>query len=180
MNTKAMALIVGVVIVAGAAFYLTRESTKGDEGMAPQEAAAPAATETAPATQEAALALDSAAILDAREKGMKAMGASMKAIKEIIGANGPAADIVAPAQKIAEVAATIPGLFPQGSDFPGDETRPEIWQDWEDFLAKAQGLGSEAGMLASAAEGGDMATIGAQFDKVGGTCSACHKAYRDK
>ena len=40
-----------------------------------------------------------------REKAMKAMGGSMKAIKDIVGADGPAADIVAPAQKIAEMQA---------------------------------------------------------------------------
>jgi cytochrome c556 len=120
------------------------------------------------------------AVLDAREKGMKTMGASIKTIKELIGAGGPAADIVAPAQKIAEIAATIPSLFPEGSDTPDDEASPDIWTNWADFQAKAKSLGDEATMLAAAAEGGDMATIGAQFEKVGGACGTCHKAYRIK
>lgn len=115
-----------------------------------------------------------------REKAMKAMGGSMKAIKDIVGADGPAADIVAPAQKIAEIAATIPTLFPEGSDLEDDEASPEIWTHWDDFTAKAKSLESEAGMLAAAAGGGDMATVGAQFEKVGGACGTCHKAYRIK
>lgn len=117
---------------------------------------------------------------EARSQAMKTMGGSMKAIKDTIGAGGPAADIVAPAQKIAEIAATIPSLFPEGSDAPDDEAKAEIWQNWDDFSAKAKALGDEATLLASAAQGGDMATVGAQFDKVGGSCGACHKAYRAK
>lgn len=117
---------------------------------------------------------------EAREKAMKAMGGSMKAIKDIVGNGGPAADIVAPAQKIAEIAATIPSLFPEGSDLEDDEASPDIWTHWDDFTAKAKTLETEAGMLASAAGGGDMATIGAQFEKVGGSCGSCHKAYRVK
>jgi cytochrome c556 len=116
------------------------------------------------------------AVLAQREQAMKGMGAQMKIIKDLVGNAGPAGDVVAPARKIAEIAATIPTLFPEGSG--GDEVRPEIWQNWDDFKAKAQALGDEATMLAAAAEGGDMATVGAQFDKVGGACSACHKAYR--
>lgn len=125
-------------------------------------------------------ALADDAILEGREKAMKTMGGSMKAIKDVIGAGGPAADIVAPAEKIAEIAATITSHFPQGSDFDGDEASADIWTNWEDFTAKAKSLGDEASLLASAASGGDMATVGAQFDKVGGACGVCHKAYREK
>jgi cytochrome c556 len=115
-----------------------------------------------------------------RQDAMKELGKSMKAIKEIIGAGGPAADVAAPAQKIAEIAAKIPDLFPEGSDTPDDEAKAEIWQNWNDFTAKAKALQDEATLLASAAGGGDIATVGAQFDKVGGTCGGCHKAFRQK
>lgn len=115
-----------------------------------------------------------------REKAMKAMGGSMKAIKLAIAAGGPAADIETAAKKIQEISAQIPDLFPAGSDTPDDAALPEIWTNWDDFTAKAKSLGDEAGLLASAAAGGDMATVGAQFDKVGGACGACHKVYRAK
>jgi cytochrome c556 len=117
---------------------------------------------------------------DGREQAMKGMGGSMKAIKDLVAAGGPAADIVAPAQKIAEIAATIPDHFPAGSDTEDDEASAKIWENWEDFTAHAKSLQDEATLLASAAQGGDMATVGAQFDKVGGACGACHKAYREK
>jgi cytochrome c556 len=116
----------------------------------------------------------------AREGAMKEMGKNMKAIKELISSNGNAADAAAPAQKIAEIAAKIPDLFPQGSDTPDDGAKAEIWQNWDDFVAKAKSLQDEATMLSSAAGGGDLATVGAQFEKVGGACGACHKQYREK
>ena len=51
-----------------------------------------------------------------RQDAMKELGKNMKAIKDLIGAGGPAGDAAAPAQKIAEIAAKIPSLFPEGSD----------------------------------------------------------------
>jgi cytochrome c556 len=115
-----------------------------------------------------------------RQDAMKELGKNMKAIKDLIGAGGPAGDAAAPAQKIAEIAAKIPSLFPEGSDAADDEAKATIWQNWDDFTAKAKALEDAATMLASAAGGGDIATVGAQFDKVGGTCGACHKEYREK
>ena len=115
-----------------------------------------------------------------REDAMKEMGKNMKAIKGIIDAGGPAADVAAPAQKIAEIAAKIPDLFPTGSDAADDEASTKIWESWDDFTAKAKSLGDEATLLASAGGGGDMATVGAQFEKVGGACGTCHKAFREK
>lgn len=115
-----------------------------------------------------------------RQDAMKEMGKNMKAIKGIIEAGGPAADVTAPAQKIAEIAAKIPDLFPKGSDAADDEASAKIWENWDDFVAHAKSLGDQATLLASAAGGGDIATVGAQFEKVGGTCGACHKAYREK
>lgn len=115
-----------------------------------------------------------------REEAMKKMGKSIKVIKGVIDAGGPAADIVSPAQKIAEIAAKIPEVFPKDSDTEDDEARAEIWTKWDVFTAHAKDLETAATMLASAANGGDMATVGAQFEKVGGACGACHKEFREK
>lgn len=115
-----------------------------------------------------------------REDAMKEMGKNMKAIKGVIDAGGPAADIVTPAQTIAGIAAKIPSLFPEGSDTEDDEAKADIWTHWDAFTAHAKDLETSATMLASAASGGDMATVGAQFEKVGGNCGACHKEFREK
>ena len=126
-----------------------------------------------------AVAMAQGDAIKTRQEAMKSNGGAMKAIKAVVEANGPAADIAAPAQKIAEVAANIPALFPQGSDMGGETSaKPEIWQNWDDFKAKADSLKMQADMLVSAAQAGDIATVRAQFEKVGGACGTCHKAYK--
>jgi cytochrome c556 len=119
-------------------------------------------------------------IIKTREADMKEMGKSLKAIKGIIDADGNAADVVAPANKIAEVAGLIPSLFPKGSDQGKTGALPVIWEKWDEFTKHADDLKSEATMLASAGQSGDLATVRAQFDKTAKMCGACHKEFRKK
>ncbi|WP_126974949.1 c-type cytochrome [Frigidibacter oleivorans] len=75
---------------------------------------------------------------------------------------------------LAEAAAQIPARFePQETD-PVSEARPEIWTNWDDFVAKAQ-------MLQTAAEGidtGSLDGVKAGMGAVGGVCRECHTPYR--
>jgi cytochrome c556 len=125
-----------------------------------------------------ALAADD--IIKTRQGHMKEMGKSLKAIKGIIDANGSAADVVAPANKIVEVAGLIPSLFPKGSDQGKTAALPGIWEKWDEFTKHADDLKTEATMLASAAQSGDLATVRAQFDKTAKMCGACHKEFKKK
>lgn len=62
-----------------------------------------------------------------------------------------------------------------GADDPASEARPEIWTDWNGFLARA-------GALKTAAEGLDAATLEslqAGLGSVGATCKGCHTNYRE-
>jgi cytochrome c556 len=119
-------------------------------------------------------------VIKTREADMKEMGKSLKAIKGIIDANGSAADVVAPANKIAEVAGLIPSLFPKGSDQGKTGALPAIWEKWDEFTKHADNLKNEATMLASAGQSGDLATVRAQFDKTAKECGSCHKEFRKK
>jgi cytochrome c556 len=119
-------------------------------------------------------------VLKTRQADMKEMGKSLKAIKRIIDDNGSAADVVAPANKIAEVAGLIPSLFPKGSDQGKTGALPAIWEKWDEFTKHADSLKNEATMLASAGQSGDLATVRAQFDKTAKECGACHKEFRKK
>ncbi len=69
--------------------------------------------------------------------------------------------------------------FPEGS-VGESEAKPEIWDEWDDFLSKYQGLQDEAVKLQQVAATGDEAAIKEQFLKTGETCSSCHKKYRSK
>ena len=75
---------------------------------------------------------------------MKAHGQALKAIDRIIRADGNPADVIAPANRIAENAAQLPSLFPTGSGpakNPGKtEAAGAIWQQFDDFSAKAANL----------------------------------------
>jgi cytochrome c556 len=119
-------------------------------------------------------------VIKTRETDMKAMGKSLKAIKGIIDANGSAADVVEPANKIVEVAGLIPSLFPKGSDQGDTGALPAIWEKWDEFTKHADNLKSEATMLASAGQSGDLATVRAQFEKTAKVCGACHQDFKKK
>ena len=119
-------------------------------------------------------------VIKTRQADMKEMGKSLKAIKGIIDANGSAADVVAPANKIVEVAGLIPSLFPKGSDQGKTGALPAIWEKWDEFAKHADDLKTEATMLASAGQSGDLATVRAQFDKTAKMCGACHKENKKK
>ncbi|HWA49353.1 MAG TPA: cytochrome c [Dongiaceae bacterium] len=119
-------------------------------------------------------------VIKQRQADMKANGASMKAINGILEANGPAADVAAEATKIHEKAMEIATLFPAGSDQGDTKAKPEIWQTPDDFAAKLKALQDESAMLVTAANGGDMMVVKAQYEKLGGTCGGCHKVYKNK
>ncbi len=119
-------------------------------------------------------------IIQTRQADMKEMGKSLKAIKGIIDAEGNAADVVAPANKIVEVAGLIPSLFPKGSDQGKTAALPAIWENWDEFTKHADDLKTEATMLASAGQSGDLATVRAQFKETADMCGACHKDFKKK
>lgn len=119
-------------------------------------------------------------VIKQRQEDMKANGASMKAINGILEANGPASDVAAEATKINAKAMEIATLFPAGSDQGDTKAKPEIWQNPDDFAAKLKALQDESAMLVTAANGGDMAVVKAQYEKLGGTCGGCHKIYKNK
>ncbi|HET6618353.1 MAG TPA: cytochrome c [Dongiaceae bacterium] len=121
-----------------------------------------------------------------RRDAMKSNGASMKAISEILKADGAVADIAPHAAKLNDVATKLPTLFPAGSDQPQGKdpghtmAKPEIWQNQADFATKVKALQDEVAMFNTAVAGGDVAAIKAEFDKVGEACGGCHKVYRAK
>lgn len=92
-----------------------------------------------------------------------------------------AATAQAAADSIAAVSMINQGpLWPQGSDnmsMEGTRALPAIWENQADLGAKWAALGEAAKGLQAAA-GTDAAAIGAALGAVGGTCKACHDAYR--
>lgn len=76
---------------------------------------------------------------------------------------------------IVEAAGKIEATFKdQGAADPASEAKPEIWANWEDFLADAKKLGEAAGAMdVASAE-----SIGAGMGTLGGACKDCHTEFR--
>jgi cytochrome c556 len=69
--------------------------------------------------------------------------------------------------------------FIAGSYTDETEAKAKIEENMDDFKKKAETFVVEAAALADVAKGGDMAAIKPQFGKVGESCKACHKEYKE-
>lgn len=113
-----------------------------------------------------------------RSDAMKAMGGNMKKVGEAVGA-GDSAAAAAAATEINRIASQIPSLFPDGSGTGETRAKPEIWQDFADFRAKANALeAASAKVVADAGAGNLGSDPKAVVGSMGQNCGACHKAYR--
>ncbi|MEJ0067765.1 MAG: cytochrome c [Pseudomonadota bacterium] len=65
-----------------------------------------------------------------RKANRKEVAEQMKAIKAVVDASGPAASVVAPAKKIAELEVAFDKMFPAGSDKGDTKALPVVWTDW--------------------------------------------------
>jgi cytochrome c556 len=64
--------------------------------------------------------------------------------------------------------------------FKGTRASAAIWTERARYDRLAENMRTEAGKLGSAAAGGDVAAIRAQFGSLGQTCKACHDAFKSK
>ena len=94
-----------------------------------------------------------------------------------------AAAAQAAADNLLAVASLNAGsLWPQGSDMDsaeGTRAKAAIWENFPDVGAKSMALTSAAANMATAA-GTDLGALRAAMGDLGGTCGACHKAYRGR
>ena len=102
---------------------------------------------------------------------------SLKLIQPAIAASDMDT-INAEAKRIAAWASVMPEYFPEGSDMGETKARPEIWENWDDFLTKAKANHDAASTLADIAAAGDMDAIPMAFKALSDTCGACHKLYK--
>jgi cytochrome c556 len=119
------------------------------------------------------------AFVQYRQKVMSSQGASMGAINDTLKNKLPYQDHIAVhARDIAATSALIGEAFKKEITEGKTDAKPEIWKEWEKFLAAAEALEKESNALAEVAKSGDMEAIAAQVKKVGGACGDCHKPYR--
>jgi len=122
--------------------------------------------------------------ITARQASLKEMGKAMKASVESFKSGAPDAALIrANAAVIAGNADKLATWFPAGSG-PGGavktEAKAEIWTDPAGFAKAAADFSAAAKAYGAAAAGNDLAATGAALKTLGGTCKACHDAYRAK
>ena len=113
----------------------------------------------------------------ARSDLMRVVGKNTGILGDMAGGKAAYDAAAAEAAKAAiiEAAGQVETAFKdQGGADPASEAKPEIWTNWEGFLADAKALGDAAGAMdVSSAE-----TIGAGMGALGGTCKDCHTDFR--
>jgi cytochrome c556 len=108
---------------------------------------------------------------------MTDMGKRLLAASKRLRANKDLDSVTSDARAIQELAAKVTALFPAGSTQAPTAAKPAVWQDWDDFAAKAKNLEKESEKLVTTSTK-DGVALRAQFRAVGFACDACHEKYR--
>lgn len=135
-------------------------------------------TAAASANGGAPAASDPAAIVKGRQAGMRMSAAVMGGLKGAIDRGDDVKALAFPAGSIANWAAAIPGMFPEGSNVAPTGALPAVWSDAPGFAAKAAAYQAAATRMADAARAGDKPAFAAAFDEVRGACKGCHDMYK--
>ena len=114
--------------------------------------------------------------VNARQTLMQGNGGAVGAIGAMVKGDKPfdaAAAEVAKATLIAN-AGMIAAKFTTNATDPENHSKPEVWTNWDDFVAKANGLTAAATALDATSLDGLKAGMAA----IGGACKACHSVYK--
>ena len=115
-----------------------------------------------------------------RKNGMKLMGGALEAVKGATEAGGPMTPVIPRIEQLLGEMRAIHTQFPQGSGTGDTRAKAEIWSDSAGFARAADNGIKAAETLLAAAQSGDVAASRAALGQVGGTCGACHRAYRGR
>jgi cytochrome c556 len=79
-------------------------------------------------------------------------------------------------QELLTLSGQVPALFEANETDPKSEAAPAIWENWDDFVSKAEDLE----FAVEGVETSSLEALQASVGNVGAACSACHKPYRIK
>lgn len=79
---------------------------------------------------------------------------------------------------LARLTRDIALLFPEGTGTGKTDAKPEIWENWSDFEARAGESQQAAQALLDAVQSGDAGAIDTRFGELTQTCKACHRPFR--
>ncbi|MDQ3482362.1 MAG: cytochrome c [Pseudomonadota bacterium] len=137
-----------------------------------------AQSDAAPLEKEQALAL-----MKERHENYERIGDSMKVITRQLKSGSPdLAQVRSNADTIAQLAPQVSTWFPAGTgpDVGKTEAKSAIWENRQDFAAKAEAFNQAAMAFQRTAQGSDLAAIRAAHGNLGKSCKACHDLYREE
>jgi cytochrome c556 len=115
-----------------------------------------------------------------RQSALTVMGTHFGRIGAMV--NGRAPFDAKSAQDSAHIVATLSSLpwagFAANTESLKSRAKPEIWKEQAKFKEASDKLVAETAKLEVAAKTGNLDTIKAAFGAVGGSCKACHDAFR--
>lgn len=124
---------------------------------------------------------DADAMIKYRTNAMKSLSGHMGALARTVEGKVGFLELVLPhAQAIAAISHKTAEMFPEGSDFGDTDAKADIWSRRAEFDQAAATAAERADGLVAAAEGGDMAAIGAAFKEMGKACKGCHDQFREE
>ncbi len=131
------------------------------------------------------LAVDKDQVIKDRQALMKEQAADVGAVHGYLDGKVDLAKATAAANDLTETMKKIPDAFPPGTGGPNPEgkltTKPEIWSDWQGFLAARDNAASKVLALDEAVKGGDKAKIQEAFADLGKNgCGGCHGKFREE
>ncbi len=123
---------------------------------------------------------DPAQIIRDRRDGLKTMGAHMEAMAAIAQARGDTRPAVERIDAIIAFFANFADRFPANTQAGETRALPVVFTDRAGFTTALTNLNGPLANLRSVAASGDSAGFGPALQTVGGTCGACHRAYRGR
>jgi cytochrome c556 len=130
-------------------------------------------------------AQDKAKVFKDREALMKQQGADLGAVKGYLDDKNDLAKAQAGADDLILTMKKIPDVFPPGTAGGDPEgkyaAKPEIWSDWNGFLAARDAAAQKAQTLVAAVKTGNKEQIQTAFAEMGKNgCGGCHGKFREE
>ena len=118
---------------------------------------------------------------ESREAAMKKIGGAMGGLVAIAKGQKPydADTVKTLLTTISETIKVFPDYFPKGSENDDKAASPKIWENMDDFKARAAKLSADTETVLAQLPA-DAAGVGAALNAVGGNCGGCHQLYRIK
>lgn len=130
------------------------------------------------------LAATAAEVVKSRVERYKGLGASFKRVNDEFKKGSPDAKIIqVSAREIAGHAREQYKWFPRGSGPQAGVTtkaKAEIWTNAAGFKKAQDAFAGQAAAFQKAAASGNIAQMRSLSKSLGGTCSACHRQFREE